>query len=85
MASSIDYDSEMIETYTTTSSNAEFISNHDTESGSEQEHQANEFDSEEGNEEEKIEESYEETTWRTDRFQPKRFAFDSSDSGISLD
>ena len=36
MTSSIDYDLEMIETYTTTSLDAEFISNHDIESSSEQ-------------------------------------------------
>ena len=39
----------MIETYTTTSSDAEFISNHDIESSSEQAHQDNEFDSDEEN------------------------------------
>ena len=49
MTSSIDYDLEMIETYTTTSLDAEFISNHDIESSSEQAHQDNESDSEEEN------------------------------------
>ena len=49
MTSSIDYDVEMIETYTTTSSNAEFISDHDIELSSEQAHQDNESDNEEEN------------------------------------
>jgi hypothetical protein len=71
----------MSETFTNDTSDIDSISDFDDGSSSEQEeNQNNESDSEE---EEDTDGSFEEGAWRTDRFKPKQFIYDSSNSGIS--
>ena len=65
MMSSSDYDSEILEAYTTASSYADLISDYNSESSSRQEHQINESDNEEKNEQEEMENMEESNDQRT--------------------
>ncbi|CAF2608661.1 unnamed protein product [Rotaria sp. Silwood2] len=85
MAFQSDIDSDVTETFTNVESDDELDNDSVCDfykglGSDEEEEQDNESDSEE---EQDMEESLDQRQWRVDRFKPKQFPFDSSESSIS--